>query len=145
MKIFILLFILTTTIVSLFLQFAHAECCERTQLRFRSRKFKDCVDYRGGKNAIYRDGPSMKANNSKYCTITVCGDGRAVADDSNCGNGSCHFFFTCHCEYGCKQGDAVENFKELNKPNVYDVKIFKQNFIQFVGTSVSYVPTRQTM
>lgn len=104
----------------LFPSLIHAKCCgTAVTLTFRSRN-KNCVEFTGGSNEVYPDGFFIRYDNNRLCSITVCGDGEALTEGTYCGIGPCNIF-SCNCDYGCREGNALENFKAIHGDSVYNI------------------------
>lgn len=111
-KLYFIFFIVT---FSFFPHLSYAECCRPTRILFHTKGIR-CPYFGGGTTPYFR-----------RCEITVCGDGKTLGERSYCGKGACNVF-GCNCDGGCKQGDAVENFKAIHGRYIYNLTRYSLPF-----------------
>lgn len=105
-------------------ELVRSECCRKTQISFTATGQYTCheVDNEAhypmptgsGVGAV---GQSLSENLANLregnCEISICGDGRPPSTGTYCGRGPCNIF-GCNCDFGCKGGNAVENFSRIH-------------------------------
>ncbi|KAL7729365.1 hypothetical protein ACLKA6_008932 [Drosophila palustris] len=75
-------------------------CCSSKVISFR---MIDGNDNCGSYNA--------RTLSKGVCKVSICDDGTTITG-SYCGRGSCNIF-GCHCDGGCREGDAVQTFTDF--------------------------------
>lgn len=95
----------------------YGECCKvpSTPIKFKTLR-KSCHLY-GAENTLKLGKSNVIRIDKKICRIETCNDGRPVTKGVYCGQGSCNIF-GCNCDGGCRDGNQLKLFQEINKHDI---------------------------